>query len=135
MPIPTSFTRLKRVLPSSASQKVSLKPSVPPDFSGDRTAGKAFLTTCKTYIHLCPEAFENEIVQIVWTMSYMKLGCASRWAAREFEYEARTGNLHFLDWTDFEDGFQSDFLLLNVEAAAINVLETTAYFQGNRLVD
>jgi len=35
--IPTSSTSWK---------KLPLKPSFPPDFSGDRAAGKAFLTSC-----------------------------------------------------------------------------------------
>ena len=41
----------------------------------------------------------------------------------------------FLDWLDFEDEFRKDFMLLDAEATAINVLETTAYFQGKRSVD
>jgi hypothetical protein len=62
---------------------------------------------------------------------------ASRWATREFEYEAasRDGRLHFLDWVDFEDEFHKDFLPLNAEATAMNVLETSTYFQGKRMVD
>ena len=43
--------------------------------------------------------------------------------------------LRFLDWLDFEDEFRKDFMPLDVEAAAINVLETTTYFQGKRLVN
>ena len=45
-------------------------------------------------------------------MSYMKTGCANRWATREFEQEAKTGRLRFLDWLDFEDEFRKDFMLL-----------------------
>jgi len=36
-PIPT---------PASGQKKISLKPSAPPDFDGDRSAGKAFLMSC-----------------------------------------------------------------------------------------
>jgi len=69
-------------------------------------------------------------------MSYMKTGCASRWAICKFEQEAKTGCLCFLDWLDFEDEFQKDFMPLDSEAAAINVLEMmTAYFQGKQTVD
>jgi hypothetical protein len=62
---------------------------------------------------------------------------ARRWAAREFEYEAKSKpkNLRFLDWVDFEREFRKDFTPLDEEATAINVLETTAYFQGRRSVD
>jgi hypothetical protein len=58
-------------------------------------------------------------------------------ATREFEYEAasRDGRLRFLNWVDFEDEFHKDFLPLNMEATAVNVLETSAYFQGKRMVD
>jgi len=122
--------------PSSAGRKkVSLKPSFPPEFSGDRTSGKAFLTSCQTYIRLCPEAFEDDSTKIVWATSYMKSGPANRWATCEFKQEAKVGRLRFIDWDDFEDEFRKDFMPLDAEAAAINVLETTAYFQGKRSVD
>jgi len=45
-------------------------------------------------------------------MSYMKSGCANRWAAREFKQEAKAGRLCFLDWDDFEDEFRKDFMPL-----------------------
>ena len=65
----------------------------------------------------------------------MKSGRANRWATREFEQEAKAGRLRFLDWDDFEDKFRKDCMPLDAEAAAINVLETTTYFQGKRSVD
>ena len=65
----------------------------------------------------------------------MKTGCANSWATREFEQEVKTGHLRFIDWLDFEEEFRKDFMPLDSEAAAINVLETTAYFQGKRTVD
>ena len=68
-------------------------------------------------------------------MFYMKSGHANRMATREFEQEAKASRLRFLDWDDFKDEFRKDFMLLDAEAAAINVLETTTYFQGKRLVD
>ena len=44
-------------IPTPAGQKkISLKPSTPPYFDGDRSAGKAFLTSCRTYIRLRSEA-------------------------------------------------------------------------------
>src|SRR6266700_6514196 len=73
---------------SSASQKISLKPSNPSKFNGDQAKGKEFLTSCQTYICLCLEAFDNDTTKIVWAMSYMKSRRASRWATREFEHEA-----------------------------------------------
>jgi len=68
-------------------------------------------------------------------MSYIKTGCAGHWATREFEQEAKNGSFHFIDWLDFEDEFRNDFMPLDSEAAAINVLETTTYFQGKWTVN
>ena len=65
----------------------------------------------------------------------MKTGHSNCWAIREFEQEAKTGHLRFIDWLDFEEEFQKDFMLLDLEATIINVLETTAYFQGKWMVD
>ena len=78
--------------------------------------------------------FEDDSTKIVWAMSYMKSGRANRWpgATRKFEQEAKAGRLRFLDWDDFEDEFRKDFMPLDAEAAAINVLETTTYFQGKQ---
>jgi len=129
-PIPTNST-------PSAGRKTLLRPSAPPEFDGDRTKGKTFLTSCRTYIRLCPEAFADKDTKIVWALSYMKSGRAGRWAAREFEYEAKSESktLRFLDWVDFEREFRKDFTPLDEEATAINALETTAYYQGRRSVD
>ena len=38
-------------------------------------------------------------------MSYMKSRRTNRWVTREFEQEAKTCRLRFLDWLDFEDKF------------------------------
>ena len=87
------------------------------------------------YIRLRSEAFDDELIKIIWAMSYMNTSHAGRWAAREFDLEACNGRLRFLDWLDFEEEFKKDFLPLNAEAAAVNALETTGYFQGDRTVD
>jgi len=73
--------------------------------------------------------FEEDSTKIVWAMSYMKSGCTNHWATHEFEQEVKAGRLRFLDWDNFEDKFRKDFMPLDAEAAAINVLETTTYFQ------
>jgi len=65
----------------------------------------------------------------------MKTGRTARWAAREFELEAKEGHLHFIDWLDFEEAFRKDFTPLDAESTAVNTLETTLYFQGRRTVD
>src|SRR6267378_1801684 len=114
-------------------KKLSLKPSPPSVFGGDRTDGKVFLMSCRTYIRLCPEVFEEQ--QIIWAMSFMKDGRAARWAAREFELEATSGLLRFDDWAHFEKEFHKEFMPLNKEVDAVNVLETSAYHQGRKSVN
>src|SRR6266567_1222404 len=111
---------------------IYLKPSNPPDFDGNRSKGKAFLTSCCTYIRLCPEAFDDEPTKIIWAMSYMKSRRAGCWASWEFELEATSenGQLQFFDWPNFEEEFCKDFTPLDAEATAVNVLETPSYFQG-----
>jgi len=93
------------------------------------------LTSCRTYIRLCLESFEDDLTKVVWAMSYMKAGHAGRWATREFEREAKSGHLRFIDWVDFEEEFRKDFMPLDSEAAAMNMLETASYFQGRQSVD
>ena len=88
-----------------------------------------------SYIRLCPDAFDDEDTKIIWAMSYMKSSRAGRWAAWKFEHESKSGTLRFIDWLDFEQEFQKDSTPLNAEAAAVNMLETTAYFQGKQTVD
>ena len=77
-------------------------PAPPSDFSSDCADRKVFLTSCWTYIHLCPEVFDNKDTKIVWAISYIKSGYAGHWAAWEFEYELKNGTLCFIDWLDFE---------------------------------
>ena len=79
--------------------------------ASESTTGKAFLTSCQTYIRLCPESFKDDLTKVVWAMFYMKAGHAGRWATREFEHEAKSGHLRFIDWVDFEDEFRKDFML------------------------
>ena len=46
-----------------------------------------------------------------------------------------TGIFPIQSWTDFEQQFRSQFFPVNAEADAINTLEGTSYYQGNRTVD
>ena len=58
--------------PSTSRKRPVLKASVPRDFTSDRTKGKVFLSSCWTYMHLCPEAFPDETTQIIWALLFMK---------------------------------------------------------------
>ena len=46
-----------------------------------------------------------------------------------------TGIFPIRSWTDFEQQFWSQFFPVNAEADAINTLEGSSYYQGNRTVD
>ena len=81
--------------PSTGRKRPVLKASVPGDFTGDRTKGKAFLSSCWTYMHLCSEAFPDDTTRIIWALSFMKSDQAYRWAQRALDFEVRVGALQF----------------------------------------
>ena len=113
--------------PSARWKKNHVKPSTPADFDGDQAKGKAFLTSCHTYIWLCADSFKDNDTKIIWAMSFMKTGRASRWAQRELEHEAAKGSLWFTDWLDFEDEFHQDFTPLNAKATAVNIHQENTF--------
>ena len=45
------------------------------------------------------------------------------------------GYRKFVDWEDFRDKFKKEFCPVYADSAAINQLESTAYFQKSRSVD
>ena len=79
--------------------------------------------------------FNEDLVKIVWAMSYINTGWAGHWTAHEIETEVHNGRLCFLDWLDFEEEFWKDFFPFGAEAAAVNALDMTEYFQGNQTVE
>jgi len=83
------------------------KLSCPPDFSGERHNGRAFLNSCFLYIRLALEQFHDEEERILWALTFFKSGRAAKWSKNVFRQEAD----------------------------AINALEGTSYHQGGRTVD
>ena len=83
-----------------------IKPGIPPSFDGDRTLGRAFLTSCLLYFSLCPADFADEQTKIHWVLSYLKSGRAALHADRVLRTELRTGRHLFADW----DAFYADFV-------------------------
>lgn len=111
-------------------------PALPSEFDGDRSKGTAFLRSCQTYIFLCSESFSDDQTKIIWALSYMKSGRAAKWAARIFKWEEENeGYAKFLDWDNFKSEFRKEFCPANSDAAAINKLESTTYYQKARSVD
>jgi len=58
-----------------------------------------------------------------------------RWSKNLFRQEVDTSIFPIQSWADFERQFQSQFFPVNAEADAVNALEGSSYYQGNRTVD
>ena len=71
----------------STPTRQPLSPALPDEFHGDWTKGQSFLTSCQTYIRLCPDSFSSDQIKIIWALSYMKSSRAGKWVARVFEWE------------------------------------------------
>jgi len=124
-PVPSALTK----------QRTRPKLPSPPDFSGERTSGRAFLNSCTLYLRLAPEQFSCNEKKIFWTLAFFKDGRAARWSENLFRQESDTGVFPIQSWADFEQQSRSQFFPVNAEADAINALEGSAYYQGNRTVD
>jgi len=111
------------------------KLSCPPDFNRERHNGCAFLNSCSLYIRLAPEQFHDEQERIFWALTFFKGGRAAKWSENIFRQEADTGVFPIQTWGEFEQQFWLYFFPANAEADAINALEGTFYYQGNRTVD
>jgi len=58
-----------------------------------------------------------------------------RWSENLFRQEVDTSIFPIQSWADFEQQFWSQFFPVNAEADAVNTLEGSSYYQGNRTVD
>jgi len=87
------------------------------------------------YLCLAPEQFTCDKEKIFWTLAFFKDGHAAKWSKNLFCQEADTSIFPIRSWTDFKQQFQSQFFPVNAEADAINTLEGSSYYQGNRTVD
>jgi len=119
---------------SSACRKDPLQHFSLPEFDGNRFAGRTFYASCQSHIRSRPEAFEDDSAKICWVMSHMQTRRASRWATREFDYQARNGTFCFANWSAFAGEFWKEFMPPKAEDEAISMLATDRYFQGKRTV-
>jgi len=87
------------------------------------------------YLHLALDQFTCDKEKIFWTLAFFKDGHAAKWSKNLFRQEADTGIFPIQSWVNFEQQFQSQFFLVNTEADAINTLEGSLYYQGNRTVN
>ena len=75
-----------------------LKLATPNEFDGDRLKGWAFLNSCRLYIALCEDQFQDEQTQIHWVLSFMKSGCAAFYTNRILQKETSEDLSVFLSW-------------------------------------
>jgi len=87
------------------------------------------------YLCLALEQFTCNKEKIFWTLTFFKDERTAKWSENLFRQETDTSIFPIRSWTDFEQQFWSQFFLVNAEADAINTLEGSSYYQGNRMVD
>ncbi|KAK6974205.1 hypothetical protein R3P38DRAFT_3133939, partial [Favolaschia claudopus] len=114
-------------------QKRSSDRTPPFVFDGDRSAGRAFLHSDRTYIRLVPEAFVeggelSKEKAVRFTMSFMSKDSAQKWAER---MSIKTP-FPFLTWDAFTKEFCSRFVEENEQDHALHKLESRAYYMGSR---
>jgi len=137
-PIPTPPPPVSPPSPvPTAPSKQQTRPKLPspPDFSGDRSSGRAFFNSCTLYLRLALEQFSCDEEKILWTLAFFRDGRAAKWSENLFRQEADTSIFPIQSWAHFEQQFWSQFFLVNAEADAVNALEGSSYYQGHRTVD
>ena len=64
--------------PPPIPQRSQPKVVTPKTFDGDRSKGRAFLTSCQLYFTLRKSEFQDDEEKIQWILSYMKSGRACK---------------------------------------------------------
>jgi hypothetical protein len=118
-PAPQPITTIPKT-----SQPSWIKPCAPNDFNGDRSKGRAFLTSCEIYASLTASDFPDEQTQIHWALSYCKARRAVNFAERIIRQEMKTGKMVFASWTEFTDEFKSIFYPENKATTVLMTLES-----------
>jgi hypothetical protein len=113
--------------------KLVLRPNPPFVFDGDRTRGRVFIHSVRSYARLVPEAFvesgelsEEKVVQ--YAMSFMAKDSAQRWAERQSAKPV----FPFPTFEAFLTEFQLRFIEENEQDHALIKLESRSYHMGSR---
>ena len=117
------------------AQACSLKPATPNNFDGDHLKGQAFLNSCRLYIALWEDQFRDEQTKIHWALSFTKSGRVALYAHWILWNKSLEVLLHFITWWDFKLDFSAEFCPKNEATAALTKLESTCYYQENKVVD
>uniref|UniRef100_A0A0W0FQB9 Putative Gag protein n=1 Tax=Moniliophthora roreri TaxID=221103 RepID=A0A0W0FQB9_MONRR len=88
----------------------------PPEFDGDRTKGRAFITACQLYIQ-AHGGFQSDTQKIMWVFSYMTKGDAAAWATMHTE-QIIGSNSDWGTWGGFLTEFCMCFTVLDAPALA-----------------
>jgi hypothetical protein len=121
--------------PRSVSHSPRIKLASPDNFDGDRSKGRAFLTSCELYLLLAGLDYPDEQSRIHWALSFFKSGRAATFSECIVRQEMRTGVMAFANWTDFTSEFMSTFCPENEATSTLMRLESDRYFQGQRNVE
>jgi hypothetical protein len=121
--------------PGSVLHSSQIKPANPDNFDGDRSKGRAFLTSCELYLSLTGADFPDEQACIHWALLFFKSGHAAMFAECTVRQEMRTGVMAFADRTDFTSEFMSTFCPENEATSELMRLESDHYFQGQQHVE
>ena len=82
---------LSPALAALSKQRARPKLPSPPNFSGERSSGQAFLNSCMLYLCLALEQFTCNEEKIFWTLAFFKDGHVAKWSENFFCQEADTG--------------------------------------------
>jgi hypothetical protein len=118
-PAPQPITTIPKAL-----QHSRIKPCAPNNFDGDRSKGRAFLTSCKIYTSLTALDFPDDQTQIHWALSYCKTGRAVNFAEHIVRQEMKTGKMVFTSWMEFTYEFELIFCPENEVTTALMTLES-----------
>jgi hypothetical protein len=121
--------------PGSVSHSPRIKPVSPDNFDGDRSKGRAFLTSCELYLSLTGPDYPDEQSRIHWAPLFFKSGREVTFSECIVRQEMRTGVMAFADWTDFTSEFMSTFCPENEATSALMHLKSDHYFQGQQNVE
>jgi hypothetical protein len=107
----------------------------PDNFDGNRSKGRAFLTSCELYLLLTGADYPDKQARIHWALLFFKSRRAATFAKHIVRQEMRTGVMAFVDWMDFTSEFMSTFCPENEATSALMCLESDRYFQGQQNVE
>ena len=97
-----------------------MKPAAPDNFAGDRDKGHAFLHSCDLYFALAPHRFPDNVMRILWALSFMKSNCATLFVDHSLHTYRILGKLPFKSWLEFSTAFITEFCPKNEVQVALH---------------